>query len=580
MASSNGERHSKFGLQFKLLATLALLFTAFAVAAFAWGSSYIQQQGMQDAEERAVALGDQMDAVWDYVDQNQPAANAYVQEFGEVARGLVCVTAVKSIARDFNRDNEGEIRVVALNPRNKEDSPDEFEQQALQAFAADETLEEYSGVGTSADGVETYYYLRPKRVTASCLSCHGDPAGETDPLGYKKEGLVEGAVKGAVSIRESVGASRADATSNAAQGIGLFLAGLLLVMGVMYALLRRSVVKPVQSVSAAASAYKPGAGSARIPQPDGRDEIADLARDFNAMADDLDGLYDNLEQRVEERTAELGRLNAELTEKQGELEDALAKLQEETESKDRLFASLSHDLRTPLASIIATTQLAEVQVDSSAAADAGDSEQEALVKIGEQTRTLVGMVDNILAFCRADAHGIEPHPEAVDLVDVAMHLKATMEPIAVRRGLALEVKVDSDLPLIEADQNLLMRVLQNLTTNAMKFTPEGGHVWVSVGWAEGEGEASAKVQFTVEDDGVGVAPEDLERIFEPYAKGAYAQGASVIGASTTGAGLGLSVVRQIAGAMQGDVHAELRQGGGTRFAFRFPAAVLDEEDYE
>ena len=562
-------------MQFKLLATLALLFTVFAVAASAWGSSYVQQQGMRDAEDRAVALSDQMDAVWDYVDQNQPAANAYVQEFGEVARGLVCVTAVKSIARDFNRDNDGEIRVVALNPRNKEDSPDEFEQQALQAFDADAALQEYSGVGMSEDGVETYYYLRPRRVAASCLSCHGDPAGETDPLGYKKEGLAEGAVKGAVSIRESVGASRADVASNATQGIGLFLVGLLLVMGVMYVLLRRTVVKPVQSVSAAASEYKPGVGSARIPEPRGQDEIAELARDFNAMADDLDGLYVNLEQRVEERTAELGRLNAELTEKQADLEDALARLQEETVSKDRLFASLSHDLRTPLASIIATTQLAEVQAASSEADDASKAEQETLAKIGEQTRTLVGMVDNILAFCRADAHGIDPHLEAVDLVDVAAHLKATMEPIAVRRGLALEVKADPGLPLIEADQNLLMRVLQNLTTNALKFTPEGGHVLVSVDWTDGEGETSVTVLFAVEDNGVGVAPEELERIFEPYAKGAYREGASV-----TGAGLGLSVVRQIADALQGNVHAELRQGGGTRFVFRFPATMLDEEGYE
>ena len=530
---------------------------------------------MQDAEDRAVALSDQMDAIWDYVDQNQPAANAYVQEFGEVARGLVCVTAVKSIARDFNRDNEGQIRVVALNPRNKEDSPDDFERQALQAFAADETLEEYSGVSTSDDGVETYYYLRPRRVTSSCLLCHGNPEGETDPLGYRKEGLTEGSVKGAVSIRESVGVVRADAATSAVQGIGLFLTGLLLVMGVMYVLLRRNVIKPVQSVSAAASAYKPGAGSARIPQPGGHDEIADLARDFNAMADDLDGLYVNLEQRVEERTAELGRLNAELTSKQEELEDALSKLQVETESKDRLFASLSHDLRTPLASIIATTQLAEMHVASAEATGAGDQEREALAKIGEQTRTLVGMVDNILAFCRADAHGIEPHTEPVDLVDLAMHLKATMEPIAARRGLTLEVKVDPDLPLIEADQNLLMRVLQNLTTNALKFTLEGGHVWASVDWTDASGEMPATVQFTVEDDGVGIASEDLERVFEPYAKGVYREGASA-----TGAGLGLSVVRQIADAMRGDVRAEPRQEGGTCFAFSFPATVLDEEDYE
>ena len=589
------ENHRKFGLQFWVLATLAVLFTAFAAAAFVWGSSYVQDQGLRDAQARAVALSDQMDAVWNYVDENQPATNAYVQEYGDLARGLVCVTAVKSIARDFSRDNEGEIHVVALSPRNKEDAPDDFEQQALEAFAADSTLAEYAGVGTDENGESTYYYLRPRRITASCLACHGDPAGEADPLGYKKEGYSIGTVKGAVSVREPIGGYQANAAANAGQGIALFLLGLLAVMSVMYALLRRKVIQPVARVSEAASAYRPGQGSARIAQTEGSDEIAELARDFNAMADDLDGLYANLEQRVEERTADLERLNGELQEKQGELEHAFDKLQAEAESKDRLFASLSHDLRTPLASIIATTQLATARnetlgtgtsvslcasceanshtEDKSAASEALQ-EQNVLVNIGEQARTLLGMVDNILAFSRADAHGIELHPSAVDLVDLAAHLRTTIGPITAQHGLVLNLQADADLPLIEADQNLLMRVLQNLVANAVKFTPTGGCIWVRIGHAP-DAEGGPTVAFTVEDNGVGIATEDLERIFEPYTKGAYREGTN-----RTGTGLGLSVVRQIAAVMGGSVWAEQREGGGSRFVFRFPATVLDEEDYE
>ena len=610
------------GLQFKVLAALAALFSAFALVALAWGSSFVQERGMQDAQNRAVALSDQMDAVWDYVDENQPATNAYVQEYGDLARGLVCVTAVKSIARDFSRDNDGEIRVVALQPRNKEDSPDEFEREALEAFDADAALQEYSGVAADENGEATYYYLRPRRIGSSCLACHGDPAGETDPLGYRKEGYAVGSVKGAVSIREPIGSYQASAAEAATQGVALFLLGLLAVMGVMYALLRATVIRPIARVSAAASAYRPGAGSARIEGAGGADEVAALARDFNAMADDLDGLYTNLEQRVEERTAELERLNGELRRKQDELADAFAKLQAEGESKDRLFASLSHDLRTPLASIIATTQLAEAagghgNIPGQAAeggygiapgqaaeggygiapgqAAEGDAhgeaapgatgaarDREALANIGEQARTLVAMVDNILAFSRADAHGIELHPGTVDLVDLAAHLRATIGPIAARRGLVLNMQVDTDSPLIEADPNLLIRVLQNLVANAVKFTPAGGCVWVRIGYAPEanigctpDAQGGSTVTFAVEDNGVGIATEDLRRIFEPYTKGEYREGGS-----RTGAGLGLSVIRQIADAMGGAVWAEQREGGGSRFVFRFPATVLDEEDYE
>ena len=607
------ERKLKTGLQFKVLTALAVLFTLFMFAALAWGLTFVHDHSTNDAKERAIALSDQMDAVWDYVDENQPATNAYVQQFGDLARGLVCVTSVKSIARDFNKGNTDEIRVVALEPRNKEDSPDDFEREALEALAADESLEEYSGIGTNENGDQVYYYLRPRRVTESCLSCHGAPAGETDVLGYKKEGYSVGMVKGAVSVRESIGGYRDTAAAGAVEGIGLYLLGLLVVMGAMYALLRATVIKPVEKVSAAASAYRPGEGSKRIEQAGGTDELAELARDFNAMADDLDGLYADLGQRVEERTAQLERMNGQLQDKQEELESALSKLQSETEYKSRLFASLSHDLRTPLASIIALTQLAETQVTSDSQeleSDMPNRDKEALGSIGDQARTLVGMVDNILAFSRAESSGIELHLSAIDLVDLASHVRSTMQPIAIRRGLELDVKVDADLPLVEADQNLLLRVLHNLVTNALKFTPPGGHVWVSIccGGAAGDGNAEADdgtegtgaadgtdgsgaatrgskepeehaelvtVAFVVEDDGVGVATEDLENVFEPYTKGPYREGGS-----QAGAGLGLAVIRQIADVMQGEAKAEQRAGGGSRFTFSFPAAVLDEEEYE
>ena len=579
---ADAKRHI-FGLQFKVLATLAILFTAFAIAALAWGASIVQNGSLRDAEERAVALSDQMDAVWDYVDENQPATNIYVQELGEQARGLVCVSAVKAIARDFSRENESVIHVVALNPRNKDDSPDPFELEALEAFNADRGLAAYSGIAADENGEETYYYLRPRRINASCLTCHGSPAGEKDPLGYDKEGYEVGMVAGAVSVREPLASYTANTEHGVQQGIVMFLLGLLAVMGVMYAVLRATVIRPVARVSAAAAAYKPGRESQRIGQTSGTDEIAELARDFNAMADDLDSLYANLEDRVEERTVELERVNTELQGKQAELECAFGQLKGEAESKEQLFASLSHDLRTPLASIIAYTQLAETQMgaDPDRGAEV-ERDREVIERIGEQARTLVGMVDNILAFARADAHGIEPHPTAVDLLDMAAHLRATAQPIAERHGIALAVHADADLPLIEADRDLTLRVLQNLVTNAMKFTPKGGRVEARIGFEASDDAARATgsksagyVEFAVEDTGVGIATDDLERIFEPYTKGAYREGGN-----HAGAGLGLAVIRQIADVMQGTVWAEQREGGGSRFTFRFPAPVLDEEDYE
>ena len=98
-ATQKREGHLRFGLQLKVLATLAVLFTIVAAASFAWMASNAHEQGLRGAEDQAIALSDQMDAVWDYVDENQPATNVYVRELGEQARGLVCVSAVKSISR-------------------------------------------------------------------------------------------------------------------------------------------------------------------------------------------------------------------------------------------------------------------------------------------------------------------------------------------------------------------------------------------------------------------------------------------------------------------------------------------------
>jgi signal transduction histidine kinase len=185
------------------------------------------------------------------------------------------------------------------------------------------------------------------------------------------------------------------------------------------------------------------------------------------------------------------------------------------------------------------------------------------------------MVDNILAFARADAQGIELHPTTVDLVDLAMHVRSTMEPIAARKNLAFAVHADADLPLIEADRNLLVRVMENLAMNACKFTPAEGDVVICIASEPLVDGKQANITITVEDTGVGIAPEDLARIFEPYTKGAYREGGS-----STGAGLGLAVIRQIADAMHGEVAAEPRAEGGSRFTFSFPATVLDEEEYE
>jgi signal transduction histidine kinase len=263
----------------------------------------------------------------------------------------------------------------------------------------------------------------------------------------------------------------------------------------------------------------------------------------------LEELNRELESRVEERTAELSRVNRELV--------------EANRMKDIFLATLSHELRTPLTPVLGWVNL----LRSGAASDPSMLTQ-GLDAIERNARLQARLVDDLLDISRIVSGKLRIEWEPVDLCAVVGLATEPVRADASAREIKLAVELP-DCPLVVQGAPLrLQQVVWNLLSNAVKFTPRGGRVGVRV-WREG---TEARVE--VSDTGIGIGPEFLPHVFESFRQ---ADG------STTrqygGLGLGLAIVRALAELHGGWVVAESEgEGRGSRFTFGVPCAVAGKEE--
>ena len=231
-----------------------------------------------------------------------------------------------------------------------------------------------------------------------------------------------------------------------------------------------------------------------------------------------------------------------------------AALEENERLRETLLASLSHDLRTPLASITgAVTALRQLGDKMTK-----EQHQDLLASIEEEAGRLTRFVANLLDMSRIESGAVNPKRDYVDVADI---VRAAVE--RSRRAFPeqqVSTNLAPDLPFIRGDANLLEQVLFNLLDNAQKYGGGGG----AVVHARRDGE---DVVLSVTDEGPGIKPADLERIFEKFYRGGRPDGRKA------GTGLGLSISRGLVEAMGGKIHAESPavRRRGTRLVMRFPA---------
>lgn len=316
-----------------------------------------------------------------------------------------------------------------------------------------------------------------------------------------------------VAVRQSpqaAFATLADVRWQAALWFGL---AVLLALALTRAFARR-IVSPVRALAEAAERLARGdlAARARVERDD---ELGQLARTFDRMAEALERL---------------------------------------DEMKGDFVAHVSHELRTPLTSI----QLSVANLQEGLLGPVEGRQQAVLERVRTDLERLIRMVNELLEMARLDAGKVALERTAADLGAVARQAVEVARPLAATKKVALTV-VEGAAPLT-GDPLKLHQVILNLVDNAIKFAPPGGAVTVETAAVDGW------VECRVSDDGPGIDPGRLERVFEKFSR-PEAGG----GARAPGVGLGLSIARKLVELHGGSVRAENRPGGGARFLVRVPA---------
>ncbi len=309
----------------------------------------------------------------------------------------------------------------------------------------------------------------------------------------------------------------------------------------------------------------------------GKNELTILAETLKDMIQKLlrarKELYENrdqLEFRVSERTAELTEAYTKLKIEEDALKQAKQNADTANRAKSLFLANMSHELRTPLNVILGFSELLARSPNLS-------SEQlTSLQTIGRSGEHLLALINNVLEFSKIEAGKIELTSERFDLHGFLLGLEEMFRLRAGQKGLALKFILDDDVPThIRADQNKLRQVLINLLGNAVKFTDEGS-ITLHGQCREYKPEPSGRclLRFEVADSGVGISPEDQERIFEAF----FQTGGE--GSTPKGSGLGLAISHKFVELMGGKLEVESAVGRGTRFTFDLPVELAQEGDEE
>ena len=250
-------------------------------------------------------------------------------------------------------------------------------------------------------------------IDEACLQCHGEPAGELDVTGTRKEGWKMGDIGGAISIIMPLDVYQANERDSIAQDVLFFAVMLAVCLVVVYVALTYLVTRPLGKIRSGVDEVSEGNLDVRLSYSESSQEMSSLTTAFNDMAHELADVYAGLEDEVADRTAQLQQANEVLEQQRRQLEAVNAQLVDENQYKSDFLSMVSHELRTPLTSIVAFADLL-----SKHRAGADENEAKALAGIEANSQALMLMINDILEMSRLDAGRVKLSLEVVDVGDV------------------------------------------------------------------------------------------------------------------------------------------------------------------
>ena len=250
-----------------------------------------------------------------------------------------------------------------------------------------------------------------------------------------------------------------------------------------------------------------------------------------------------------------------------ELEKASQRAFEASRAKSEFLANMSHDIRTPMNAIVGMTAIATTHID--------DKEQvkNCLKKIALSSRHLLGLINDVLDMSKIESGKMSITTEMVSLKEVVEGIVNIMQPQVKAKKQSFEIHVENDITEnVWCDGVRLNQVLLNVLSNATKYTPEGGSISLSLFEEESpKGEGYVRIHINIKDNGIGMSPEFLKKLYESYSR---ADGARVH--KTEGAGLGMAITKYIVDAMEGTIDVQSELNKGTEFHLVFDFERIDE----
>ncbi len=289
------------------------------------------------------------------------------------------------------------------------------------------------------------------------------------------------------------------------------------------------------------------------------DAVREQNRELMQSLDDLS----RRQSEAEQLNREIEDTNRGVVALYAELDARAEQLRQASEIKSRFLSNMSHEFRTPLNSIIALTRL----LDDDRHGALNGEQQRQVGYIRKAANDLLDLVNDLLDLAKVEAGKIEVKPIRFTIEELFSALRGALRPL--REGdkeVELVFEPAADLPVVFTDEGKVAQVLRNFISNALKFTVRG-EVRVSAH----HDSSSSRIVFMVSDTGIGIAPEDQERIFEEFS-----QVDGHLQRSAKGTGLGLPLSRQLATLLGGEIWLESEVGVGSRFFLSIPAQFAGE----
>ncbi len=423
------------------------------------------------------------------------------------------------------RENLYSFRLASLNPMNPDNQPDDFEKVALYHFIHEGISELYRFQEEA--GGRTFQYSVPLLIDNSCLKCH------------RGQGFKPGSIGGCLSIVFPQDHIRAGLFTDHLRMAGAGLGLILLASLTLFFMLRRVVIRPLKNLEDMTNQISNGNLCAQVNIETG-DEFARLGRAFNAMGRQLAQSHEEMEKKITRATSDLAAANRELH-----------KLDQ---MKTDFFADMSHELRSPITAIQGGVDYLSRTVENPDC-------RGYLGIMRKNCRRLVRLVSDLLDLTKIEAGKVAWNLEESDLAELVQEVLEIMRMQADEKSVKLSFSGPRAVHVV-MDMERIEQVLVNLMDNAIKFSHNGGRVDVKLLAMD------RQARVSVSDEGVGIAAENLEKVFEKF----YTLPSCSRTHSVTGTGLGLTICKKIVEAHGGQMTAECRSGGGSVFYFTLPLA--------